>query len=746
MPATRSRKGKEKEDDVADLAHFQDWAAAEIKSRELTRRDFDNFVAKVLSSNNDHLGADQLTEIEAWVGRHPKKTKGKKKASKTIAESQPIIAQAIAKSTGREQLAAESSRTAEQSQPLATRATAKEQPKQPAAAPSRNARAEAYEGLAALQARAAEKNRQLNQPTALQHAAQLARLAEQAQQAAQEAAEKAAEEAEEAEIQSMLDGVDANIQRLNRLTGATPPRTQTPETTYPRLTAPLASRLTTPSALRYEKPSGLRLTTLSAPRLTRPVALGGESSESQVRVANQINKLLKKPTSLNKVKKKDTRTAASLRLGGRRKPKKALEIAARYGLTYNGLGQITLINTDDLTMQDIVHELSDDLVKEDVTMEDLNELTAPMGLTVEEVLSEAGLRVENASIEDLINGILEMRLTEVVDDSRGFQSRSPRMSPELQVTSRDEISMADYSDSEDGNGHQETGGDELQGTAGGEGQVAGGNPQGTAGGEDQESGGGELQGTAGGENQDTESGEDEEEDNGTWAGPPKDFDTAAALKKYPLAIKEHVVTSKTPNILQYRDRVGGPKKVQATIHWCTARGQLFVSFPGRNKDYPGVRAGAIVPAAQCRQAKKNFMNSGGRVATHRAAETFEDLDLEDFELLVIGSAPDKKDADRYPETHLLGRFKSETHTSSFLRSTFNSVFGEEAAEEIYAKQRDCDGSPHPYKALVEGWAKSPSTSASGRGLPGRERLGQGLPGRYALRSRIATAHPIPTRR
>ncbi|KAI1340615.1 hypothetical protein F5Y15DRAFT_379243 [Xylariaceae sp. FL0016] len=175
------------------------------------------------------------------------------------------------------------------------------------------------------------------------------------------------------------------------------------------------------------------------------------------------------------------------------------------------------------------------------------------------------------------------------------------------------------------------------------------------------------------------------------------------LQKFPLKMKEHQVLTATPFQLRYRDPVQGKKSIDAVIHWVTGRGQLFVSFAGRNEEYPNIRAGAIVPVPKCRRAKKDFLASGGRVAAPREASSFEDYDLEDFEILVIGSAPQKKGSDRYPETQILGRFKGEDHSSVFLRSTFNSVYGADDTEEIFAKQRDCDGSPHPTKAIEMGW-------------------------------------------
>ncbi|KAI1191545.1 hypothetical protein F5B17DRAFT_382261 [Nemania serpens] len=182
-----------------------------------------------------------------------------------------------------------------------------------------------------------------------------------------------------------------------------------------------------------------------------------------------------------------------------------------------------------------------------------------------------------------------------------------------------------------------------------------------------------------------------------------DFNTEDMLNRFPLKMKEHIVTTQTPFRLRYRDPVQGKRVVHADIHWVTARGQLFVSFPGRNKNYPNVKAGAIIPVPKCRKAKKDFIASGGKIAILRDIASFEDCDLEDFELYVIASAPQKKSSTRYPETQLLGRFRHEDFSSIFSRSAFVSVFGADEAEELFARQRIMDGTPHPQKALDEGW-------------------------------------------
>ncbi|KAI0976391.1 hypothetical protein F4678DRAFT_416908 [Xylaria arbuscula] len=179
------------------------------------------------------------------------------------------------------------------------------------------------------------------------------------------------------------------------------------------------------------------------------------------------------------------------------------------------------------------------------------------------------------------------------------------------------------------------------------------------------------------------------------------------IQKYPLKMKEHIVTTTTPFIHRYRDPHRNKQIVDAQIHWVTGQGQLFVSFPGRLGDiYPNVRAGAIVPVPKCRKAKKDFLASGGKTAVLRDICTFENYELEDFELYVLGSAPEKKDSVRYPVTQVLGRFQEEDFTSIFSRSALISVFGLEEMEDIFAQHRNMTGTPHPAKALREGWVDS----------------------------------------
>ncbi|KAI1339123.1 hypothetical protein F5Y15DRAFT_384867, partial [Xylariaceae sp. FL0016] len=127
------------------------------------------------------------------------------------------------------------------------------------------------------------------------------------------------------------------------------------------------------------------------------------------------------------------------------------------------------------------------------------------------------------------------------------------------------------------------------------------------------------------------------------------------------------------------------KSIDAVIYWVTSRGQLFVNFAGRNKEYLNIRAGAIVPVFKCRRAKKDFLASREQVVAPREASSFEDYDLKDFEILVIGS-----------------RFKGKNYLSVFLRFTFNLMYGADDTEEIFVKQQDCDRSPHFTKAIKIG--------------------------------------------
>lgn len=76
---------------------------------------------------------------------------------------------------------------------------------------------------------------------------------------------------------------------------------------------------------------------------------------------------------------------------------------------------------------------------------------------------------------------------------------------------------------------------------------------------------------------------------------------------------------------------------------------------------------------------------------HRNHACFEACNLEEFKLLVIGSASELKGSDRYSETHLLRWFKTEGFTSFFTRSTFNWVLGAEEAEQKYVEQRRYNG-------------------------------------------------------
>lgn len=163
------------------------------------------------------------------------------------------------------------------------------------------------------------------------------------------------------------------------------------------------------------------------------------------------------------------------------------------------------------------------------------------------------------------------------------------------------------------------------------------------------------------------------------------------------------VTTTAPDIMKYYDYVTKPY-VTAAIHWRTAHGQLFVSFPGSNKQYHKVRAKALVQGSKCWQPKTNFKAAHGNQAEiARVASIFESRNLEDFEILIIRSVPQSKDADRYPETNILGRFKGVIRTCSFTRSSLTQLFGAEDVKKGFAKQRNADGSPIPKKAILKDW-------------------------------------------
>ncbi|KAI0965371.1 hypothetical protein F4678DRAFT_467558 [Xylaria arbuscula] len=183
---------------------------------------------------------------------------------------------------------------------------------------------------------------------------------------------------------------------------------------------------------------------------------------------------------------------------------------------------------------------------------------------------------------------------------------------------------------------------------------------------------------------------------------PKQFDTEAMLQKYPLKIKQHQVTTKTPDKFRIKDLVS-KKYVQATIHYITGRRQLFVSMPGRNKRHPNVKAAAIISTTKARLAKKNFLASGGPTGIPRNISSFENFELKDFSPLMVGSTVKSKHSKRYPETAIIGKFAHKSNHFIFTRLSLIYVFGIEEIKEMLAKVRVINGTPHPQKALEERW-------------------------------------------
>ena len=73
---------------------------------------------------------------------------------------------------------------------------------------------------------------------------------------------------------------------------------------------------------------------------------------------------------------------------------------------------------------------------------------------------------------------------------------------------------------------------------------------------------------------------------------------------------------------------------------------------------------------------------------NREAGTFEDLSLDDFVLFPLASTQETKSAtDRYPDTHILGRFGAEDYTPHFIWSTLTFVFGEDVIERLLTHHR-----------------------------------------------------------
>ncbi|KAI1444521.1 hypothetical protein F5Y02DRAFT_389785 [Annulohypoxylon stygium] len=157
---------------------------------------------------------------------------------------------------------------------------------------------------------------------------------------------------------------------------------------------------------------------------------------------------------------------------------------------------------------------------------------------------------------------------------------------------------------------------------------------------------------------------------------------------------------------QYYDDVQN-RVVDALVHWVTSSyGSLMISFPGRNPKHPEVRAGAIVPTKKCRPTREKFLKSQGSCIILRDIGSFQHkYYIHDFELFMIITAADRSET-KYPDTYLVGRFKDEQFSSIFTRSTFLRAYELEDVEELLAKQRECDGSPHPRKAVENEWVPS----------------------------------------
>lgn len=191
-------------------------------------------------------------------------------------------------------------------------------------------------------------------------------------------------------------------------------------------------------------------------------------------------------------------------------------------------------------------------------------------------------------------------------------------------------------------------------------------------------------------------GDEADTDDGYNAG----LDALEMLKKYPLQMN-NVTLSENPFSFVHHDPVQNGKAVDAIIHWRTTYGALFISFPGRNPDYPKVRAGAIVPVAQCRPALIQYSEATkGKIVITRDGGTFKHtFYLHQFELILLGSAPESGKSTRYPRTIVLGRFEGEEFSSLFTRSSLCDAFGKRQVETLFAKQRERDGSPHPRAAM-----------------------------------------------
>lgn len=190
-----------------------------------------------------------------------------------------------------------------------------------------------------------------------------------------------------------------------------------------------------------------------------------------------------------------------------------------------------------------------------------------------------------------------------------------------------------------------------------------------------------------------------------------DHNLEKILKMFPTRLPtgeelQNTVSSQTVEKMHYLDHVSG-KEVDALIIGLTPRGQLLVAFQGRNTEFPGYRAGALVLASECRQEKAAWIASrGSSPLEYRTAASFSGKKFSDFDLLLVASAPDRGSENRarvnYPVTVILGKFRDEQFITIVPRSTFNWVYGQRRTEIMYARHRDREGTPQPQAAISKG--------------------------------------------
>ncbi|KAI1498461.1 hypothetical protein F5X99DRAFT_393242 [Biscogniauxia marginata] len=83
------------------------------------------------------------------------------------------------------------------------------------------------------------------------------------------------------------------------------------------------------------------------------------------------------------------------------------------------------------------------------------------------------------------------------------------------------------------------------------------------------------------------------------------FNTLTMLELYPLKM---LSSPDDPALLrfQYQNPDRDFESVNAIAHYETSNHRICISFPGSNKDYPNVRAGALVSIKECKAAKIYF--------------------------------------------------------------------------------------------------------------------------------------------